>query len=53
MKNVALNQLDQFDKIKLSLLSLTIKKVNSVIVKIVLSTTNPSVSVWKIVGDLG
>jgi hypothetical protein len=45
MKNVALNQLDQFDKIKLSHLPFMIKKVNSVIVKIVLSTTDPRVSV--------
>jgi hypothetical protein len=48
MKNVALNQLYQFDKIKLSHLPLTITKVNSVIVKIVLSTTNPSVSTYKL-----
>jgi hypothetical protein len=48
MKNVALNQLDQFDKIKLSLLPLIITKVNKAIVKIVLSTTAPCVSVWKL-----
>jgi hypothetical protein len=48
MKNVAPNQLYQFDKIKLSHLPLTITKVNSVIVKIVLSTTNPSVSTYKL-----
>jgi hypothetical protein len=44
MKNFDPIQLDQFDKIKLSLLPLTTRKVNRVIVKIVLSTTNPSVS---------
>jgi hypothetical protein len=47
MKNVAPIQLYQFDKIKLSHLPLTTRKVNSVIVKIVLSTTNPSVSSWE------
>ena len=45
MKNVAPNQLDQFGKINLSLLPPMITKVNSVIVKIVLSTTDPRVSV--------
>jgi hypothetical protein len=48
MKNVAPIQLYQFDKIKLSLLPLMTRKVNSVIVKIVLSTTNPSVSTYKL-----
>jgi hypothetical protein len=46
MKNVAPIQLCQFDKINLSPLPLKITKVNRVIVKIVLSTTNPSVSVF-------
>jgi hypothetical protein len=48
MKNVALNQLDQFDKIKLSHLPFMITKVNSGFVKILLSTTDPRVSVWKL-----
>jgi hypothetical protein len=48
MKNVALNQFNQSDKIKLSHLPLTTRKVNSVIVKIVLSTTDPSVSTYKL-----
>jgi hypothetical protein len=43
MKNVAPNQLYQFDKINLLPLPLTITKVNSVIVKILLSTTDPRV----------
>jgi hypothetical protein len=45
MKNVALNQLDQFDKIKLSPLPFMIAKVNSGFVKILLSKTAPCVSV--------
>ena len=45
MKNVAPNQLDQFDKMKLSLLPFMITKVNSGFVKIVLRTTDPRVSV--------
>jgi hypothetical protein len=44
MKNVALNQLYQFDKIKVMSLSLNNTKVNTSIVKISLSTTDPSVS---------
>jgi hypothetical protein len=48
MKMIALNQFNQFDKIKLSHLPLTITKVNRVIVKIVLSTTAPSVSTYKL-----
>jgi hypothetical protein len=44
MKNVALIQLDQFDKIKVMLLPLTKVKVNNLIVKISLSTTTPCVS---------
>jgi hypothetical protein len=44
MKNVAPNQLDQFDKMKLSPLPFMITKVNSGFVKILLSTTNPCVS---------
>jgi hypothetical protein len=46
MKNVAPIQLDQFDKIKVMSLSLNNIKVNTSIVKIVLSTTNPRVSVF-------
>ena len=45
MKNVAPNQLDQFDKMKKSPLSFMITKVNSVYVRILLSTTDPRVSV--------
>jgi hypothetical protein len=48
MKNVAPIQLYQFDKINLSPLPLTITKVNGVIVKIVLSTTNPAYQVEKV-----
>jgi hypothetical protein len=48
MKNVAPNQLDQFDKMKLSPLPFMITKVNSGFVKILLSTTDPRVSVWKL-----
>jgi hypothetical protein len=45
MKNVAPIKLDQFDKMKLSSLPFMITKVNRAIVKIVLSTTDPRVSV--------
>jgi hypothetical protein len=45
MKNFAPNQLDQFGKMKLSPLSFMITKVNSGFVKILLSTTDPRVSV--------
>jgi hypothetical protein len=44
VKNVSLNQLDQFDKIKLLPLPFMIAEVNSGFVKILLSTTNPCVS---------
>jgi hypothetical protein len=48
MKNVAPIQLDQFGKMKLLPLPFMITKINKAIVKIVLSTTDPRVSVLKL-----